>query len=98
MLVVSLDPGPWSGGDAALLLDHSQDLVFSVRLQPTYSFRYVNAASTPITGYGPDELRADPSIFTEAIHPDDRALVGTALSDARRLEAPVIFRFRHRGG
>lgn len=98
VLVVSFDPGPWSDGDAALLLDHSQDLVFSVRLYPTFSFRYVNAASATITGYGPDELRADPSIFTEAIQQDDRALVGAALADARRLEAPVIFRFRHRGG
>ncbi len=72
VLVVSLEPGPWSGEDAALLLDHSQDLVFSVRLQPAFSFRYVNAASAPITGYGSDELRADPSVFAEAIHPDDR--------------------------
>ncbi|MEN6342095.1 MAG: PAS domain-containing sensor histidine kinase [Methanospirillum sp.] len=98
MLVVSFEPGPWSGEDAALLLDHSQDLVFSVRMQPAFSFRYVNAASTPITGYGPDELCADPTVFTEAIHPDDRGSVDAALVDVRRLGAPVIFRFRHRSG
>ena len=56
VLVVSLAPGPWSGDDAALLLDHSKDLAFSVRLRPALAFRYVNAASVAITGYGPDEI------------------------------------------
>jgi PAS domain S-box-containing protein len=98
VLVVSLAPGPWSGDDAALLLDHSQDLVFSVRLRPALAFRYVNAASAAITGYRADEIQADPAGFFEAIHPDDRALVAAAFADAGRLEAPVIFRFRHRNG
>ncbi len=98
VLVVSIDPAPWSNEDAARLLDHSHDLIFSVRLTPTFSFRYINAASTLITGYGPDELQAAPTTFLEAIHPDDRVCIGAALADARRLEAPVIFRFLHRGG
>ena len=98
LLVVSIDPGRWSGADAAFLLDRSHDLVFSVRVTPTFSFRYINAASTLITGYGPEELQAAPSTFIDAIHPDDRVCIGAALADARRLEAPVVFRFLHRGG
>ena len=53
VLVVSLAPGPWSGNDAALLLDRSKDLAFSVRLRPALAVRYVNAASAAITGYRP---------------------------------------------
>ena len=68
------------------------------QLRPALSFRYVNAASSVITGYGPDEIYADPARLVDAIHPDDRALVASAFADAGRLEAPVIFRFRHRNG
>jgi PAS domain S-box-containing protein len=32
------------------------------------------------------------------VHHEDRPLLGVALTDARRLEVPVIFRFRHRSG
>ena len=98
VLVVSRTPGPWTEEDAASLLDRTRDLVLSVRLQPTVTFRYVNAASAVVTGYGANELRSEPGRFIDAIHPDDRAMVGAAARDPRRLEAPVIFRFRHRSG
>lgn len=98
VLVVSLTPGPWTGKDAISLLDRTQDLVFSIRLQPTVTFRYINAAAATVTGYGQDEVCADPGLFLHAIHPDDRAKVQAAFREARRLEVPVIFRFQHRSG
>lgn len=98
VLVVSRAPGPWTEEDAALLLDRSQDLVLSVRLKPTVMIRYVNAASAVVTGYSADELRSEPGRLMDAIHPDDRAMVDATARDARRLEAPLIFRFRHRSG
>ncbi len=98
VLVVSRTPGPWTEEDTASLLDRTQDLVLSVRLQPTVAFRYVNAASAIMTGYDADEIRSEPGRFIDAIHPDDRAMVAAAARDARRLEAPLIFRFRHRSG
>lgn len=98
VLVISPDSDRWTDEDASLLLERSQDLIFSVQLRPSFSFRYVNAASSPVTGYRPDELRADPSLFTGSVHPDDQALLDAALANARRLEAPVVFRFRHRSG
>ncbi len=98
VLVVSRTPGPWTEEDASSLLDRTQDLVFSIRLRPTVTLRYVNAASASVTGYDANEVRAEPGRFVDAIHPDDRAMVSAAVRDARRLEAPVIFRFRHRCG
>jgi PAS domain S-box-containing protein len=95
VVAVSILPD-WPREDAVRLLDLVRDLAVSIRPGPEIAFRYVSAASTAVTGYGPGELAADPALFTGGVHPDDRGLIRDALADPGRLGVPVVFRFRHR--
>jgi len=98
VLLVSPPPDAWTEEDAALLLDRSPDLIFSLRLLPAISIRYLNAASAVVLGYRPEEVRAEPSLLLDAVHPDDRARIEAVFRDPNASAAPIRFRFRHGSG
>ncbi len=53
---------------------------------------YVGPASQTVYGTGPDALRANSMAWTEAVHPEDRERVETAL--VRRGTAPLVMEYR----
>ena len=59
---------------------------------------YVSAACLPLLGYAPEELVGKP--ITALVHPEDRALVGTALQRAARADdtRTVSLRYRRKDG
>ncbi len=98
VLLVSPPPDAWTEEDALLLLERSPDLVFSLRLRPTVSVRYINAASSAVLGYGPEEVSAEPYLLVDAVHPADCVRLEAAFHDPGGLIDPIRFRFRHRTG
>jgi PAS domain S-box-containing protein len=81
-----------------LLAEKSSDVISRVDLEGRHV--YVSPASTQMLGYTPEELVG--RLAAEFIHPDDIALIGAVLDLAeagRTAEiAPVMYRFRHKGG
>ncbi|WP_051356350.1 putative bifunctional diguanylate cyclase/phosphodiesterase [Azorhizobium doebereinerae] len=54
-------------------------------------FRYVNEQSSDIFGLPPETIIQDASTFLERIHPDDRARVHRALTEAAQGTPPPVF-------
>ncbi len=79
-----------------LLAERSHDVFYRMRLAPDPVLEYISPAATEITGYTPDELYADPTLWLRLVHPDDRSLVDPAelaRQVADDLEAPVLLRW-----
>lgn len=96
VLLVSPPPDAWTAEDAALMVERSLDVAISLRVRPDLSVRYVNAALLDLAGISPDEVRADPSLLRDAVHPADLPRLSAQLRAPDGLSAPVRFRFRHR--
>ncbi len=96
VLLVSPPPDAWTAEDAALMVERCPDVLISLRVRPALSVRYVNAALLEVTGYCPDEVRAEPYLLRDAVHPADLSRLRSDLSAPTGLSAPVRFRFRHR--
>ncbi len=53
------------------LAENAQDVIYRVRLLPTFGFEYVSPASEALCGLTPDDLYADFSLAIKLLHPDD---------------------------
>ncbi len=73
------------------LAEHAMDIIYRIDLQPEIHFTYVNPAIEEISGYAPQELYDDPGLATRLIHPDDRPLLESSLSEEL---SGIPFRFR----
>lgn len=62
----------WRGEMFQRLADNAPDIVFRYQIHPVRRFDYINNAVFQILGYQPEELYADPLIFWQIIHPDER--------------------------
>ncbi|HEX7497144.1 MAG TPA: PAS domain-containing protein, partial [Candidatus Limnocylindrales bacterium] len=79
----SVGPDLDTGGSAIephfrLLAEHSPDVFYRVRLTPGPVLDYISPATTTVTGYTPEELYGDASLWPRLVHPDDRALIPDA--------------------
>ena len=63
-------------------------------LRSTERFTYVSPAFLDVWGRTPDALEADPGVFTEAVHPEDREQAVSALYDALVSGTPWAGEFR----
>lgn len=79
-----------------LLTEHAQDVIFRYRLLPAPGFEYVSAAMTRLLGYRVEEFYVDEQLIFRVVHPEDRALLATALT----ADGPKTFslRFLRRDG
>ncbi|MFP4380602.1 MAG: PAS domain-containing protein [Candidatus Sumerlaeia bacterium] len=64
-----------------IVADYSSDWIYW--LDASDNLRYISPACEEISGYGPDEFRADPELLRKIIHPEDREL----WEDRHRLES-----------
>jgi PAS domain S-box-containing protein len=62
-----------------LLAEHSRDILFYYRLQPSPSFDYISPAVEAITGYPPEAFHADPEVALQMIDEEDRPRVSAAM-------------------
>ncbi|HEX2625662.1 MAG TPA: PAS domain S-box protein, partial [Candidatus Limnocylindrales bacterium] len=85
-----------------LLVERSPDVFYRVRLAPEPVLEYVSPAAMAVTGYTPAEFLADPTLWRELVHPEDRQLIPDGVTfaglTADELEAPVVVRWMHRDG
>jgi PAS domain S-box-containing protein len=80
-----------------LLVENARDMVYLYRLLPEdrRGFEYVSPSATALTGYTPEDFRADPDLAASLVHPDDGPLLD------RVLDCPddtVVLRLRRRDG
>ncbi len=80
------------------LAENASDIVFRYRYKPTRGFEYINPAVTAISGFTPEECYADPNLGRTMVHPEDRPLVESAMSDPASISAPLTFRLIHKDG
>lgn len=63
------------------LAEHAGDIIYRIDLLPEIHFTYVNPVIEEVSGYAPRELYDDPGLATRIIHPDDRSLLESFLSE-----------------
>lgn len=78
------------------LVDNAPDIVFHYQIHPVRRFEYINHAIYPILGYKPEEFYADPLIFWQILHPDEREKLMQALRDFSFRLPPM--RWLHKDG
>ncbi|HLX13514.1 MAG TPA: PAS domain S-box protein, partial [Bacteroidota bacterium] len=57
------------------LAENADDIIYQYRFSPTPMFEYVCPAVFEVTGYAPGDFYANPSLFLEIVHPEDRRLM-----------------------
>ncbi|NWF69140.1 MAG: PAS domain S-box protein [Chloroflexi bacterium] len=72
------------------------DIVYRLRIAPTYAFEYVSASVKTILGYSSEDFYADNTLWVNLIHPDDLPVLVQRLEHKTFL--PQVFRIRHRDG
>lgn len=81
-----------------LLAENAQDFMFRYRLHPTPGFEYVSPSLEAMSGYGPDELYANPLAWEETIHPDDRDEFLRMTASSWELLSPFTLRWITKDG
>jgi PAS domain S-box-containing protein len=89
--------GPAGAADLSGLLDRLADVVFRYGLRPEPRLEYVNAAVARVTGFTRREHYAQPTLASDAVHPDDRPSLSDLLARGAAA-APTVFRIVHRDG
>jgi len=79
-----------------MLAERSQDIVYRMRLAPQPGFDYVSPAIADLTGHTPAEIYADPGLWCDLVHPDDRQLSYEAALAGD--DGPVLVRWILPGG
>ena len=57
------------------LSENAQDIIYRYCFQPIPRFEYISPAANDITQYTPDEFYANPDLFFDIVHPEDRSLL-----------------------
>jgi PAS domain S-box-containing protein len=71
------------------LVEQIPAIVYTARIDDLSSTLYVSPQIEPILGYAPQEWMANPSLWYDRIHPDDRAGVLDAVRRAQRSDVPL---------
>jgi PAS domain S-box-containing protein len=79
-----------------LLAEHIQDVIFRYRLLPEAGIDYISPAVTTVTGYTPDEVRANPDLFFAMVEPEDRTRFERSWHDPN--PPALVVRWRRRDG
>ncbi|WP_128693774.1 PAS domain-containing protein [Methanoculleus taiwanensis] len=81
-----------------LLLRSARDLIYRIELVPTHRFSYVSPSATPLTGYTPEEMLADPGLGYAMVHPGDRSRLDAVCRGETPIEQPLMLRLVKKGG
>ena len=80
------------------LAENAPDIIYRLQVSPILSFEYVSSAITSITGYTPGELYADPQLWVQMLHPDDREGWQQWLTSNSMFSQPYIVRMFRKDG
>lgn len=89
---------PRSAGSLARVIDRAPDVVFRVRLTPRLRLDYINPAVLALTGYSPDDWRADPGLALRIVHPSDRRRLQDIARSRRLPPQPMALRWTRKDG
>jgi PAS domain S-box-containing protein len=81
--------------------ENASDLIFRVRLLPSYAVEYVSPSITRILGYTVEEFAADPQLADKLLDPEDRTQRDAgqqALLQGQISDQPTTLRYRHKDG
>ncbi|MBZ4421570.1 PAS domain S-box protein [Myxococcus sp. RHSTA-1-4] len=81
------------------LAENASDVLYLYRREPPRGFAYVSRVAHAKLGFGPVEHYADPGLWYQRVHPEDRALLEQLLEAPQPVQgAPVVVRFLHPDG
>ncbi len=80
------------------LADNATDMMLRIGLEGGLSVQYINPAVESMLGYTTDELRKQPSLLVDTVHPDDRTTLLSILQDQVRDSQSAALRWQHRDG
>lgn len=80
-----------------LQAENAKDVIFRWRFTLACDMEYVNL-SIQKTGYRPDDFSADLELFRGLVHPDDLALLESALQTPDTLGEQLNVRWTHTDG
>jgi two-component system sensor histidine kinase UhpB len=81
-----------------VLVEHSPIISYTAALDSNTSTRYISPQAKRILGYEPEELVADPNLWLESIHPDDRGRIVAEYERCKARGAPFKVEYRFRTG
>jgi len=76
------------------LVEQIPAIIYTAEINEQSSTIYVSPQIEPILGFSPEEWMADPDLWVEQLHPDDRARVLDAVGRAQASDAPVPDEYR----
>jgi PAS domain S-box-containing protein len=77
-----------------ILVEQLPAIIYTAAIDENSSTSYVSPQIETVLGFTPEEWLADPDLWLEQVHPDDRALVLAAVDRARASDAPVPLEYR----
>jgi PAS domain S-box-containing protein len=81
-----------------LLAETVQDAIFRFDMLPEPRLRYISPVVTRLTGYTPEEHYANPNLWRELIHEEDRDHYIAAMRNSIKTSEPVEVRWRCKNG
>ena len=81
-----------------LLAEHAKDIIYRCRFLPEKRVEYISPSVVALTGYAPAEYYADPDLYSNIIHPEDRPFLEQAMRQATTSTGPVLLRWTGRNG
>jgi PAS domain S-box-containing protein len=90
--------GAGENGAWRRLSEDGSDLAYVYRVEPDPGFVAVSPSATRITGYRPDEFRADPDLLLRITHPHDQDLTAALLRAPDLFPESLVIRLIHRTG
>lgn len=80
------------------LADNALDVIYRYSFAPQPRLAYINPAVTGILGYTPEEFLADPDLFLNLIHPDDRLVLLSLTAQNASHHKPTVLRWARKDG
>jgi two-component system cell cycle sensor histidine kinase/response regulator CckA len=81
------------------LAENASDVLYLYRREAPRGFAYVSRVAQAKLGFGPVAHYADPELWYQRVHPEDRALLEQLLEAPQPFQgAPVVVRFLHPDG
>lgn len=80
------------------LAEHTEGAVYRIRFTPEPTLEYISPQFRDMTGFGAADLRDDPSLLVDRVHPEDRELLDLLGTDdpTRGPTEPAVHTFRFR--
>lgn len=77
------------------LADNAPDVLYRIRLVPSFAVEYTSPAIERLTGYTAEEVSEDPTV---TVHPEDAKVLLDHWTAGPGPRQPIVIRYRHRDG